>query len=163
MSDPQVLVVDDERNVRALLVRWLTGWRYRVREAGSALEAIDAMTVEPVNIVVSDVGLPDHDGLWLADQLQTRWPATAIIMASGRDEADVVRASRTLGAMAYVLKPFDPYVLRQALDRAAGRLRFRPSGEPCTGSVRTSLAHAEPCTPHICRTHTKITELTWNQ
>lgn len=129
MSDSQVLVVDDERYVRALLVRWLTGWSYRVREAESALEAIDAMTVEPANIVVCDIGMPDHDGLWLARQLQERWPTTAIIMATGRDESEVVRASRTLGAIAYVLKPFDPYVLQQALDNAAGRLRFRPSAE----------------------------------
>jgi DNA-binding NarL/FixJ family response regulator len=71
--------------------------------------------------------MPEHDGLWLAKELHARWPSTVIIMATGRDESDVVRASRTVGAFAYVLKPFDPYVLQQAVDNAAGRLRFRPS------------------------------------
>jgi two-component system response regulator GlrR len=121
------LVVDDQRDVRALLMRWLTGWKYRVTEAGSALEAIAAMSIEPANIVVCDIGMPEHDGLWLAKELHSRWPSTVIIMATGRDESDVVRASRTVGAFAYVLKPFDPYVLQQAVDNAAGRLRFRPS------------------------------------
>jgi CheY-like chemotaxis protein len=129
MSEPHVLVVDDQREVRALLVRWFSSWNYRVKEAGSALEAIDAMIAEPADIAVCDIGMPEHDGLWLAEQLHARWPTTAIIMATGRAEADVVRASRTVGAVGYVLKPFDPYVLRQALDNAAGRLHFRPSAE----------------------------------
>jgi CheY-like chemotaxis protein len=60
---PRVLVVDDEQQVRTVLVRWLTGWRYRAREAGSAREALDAMTVEPAHIVLCDINMPDHDGL----------------------------------------------------------------------------------------------------
>jgi len=129
MSEPQVLVVDDEGFVRALLVRWIAGWGYRVREAVSALEALDAMAVEPADIVLCDIDMPGHDGLWLAEQVLARWPATAIIMATGRDESDVVRTSRTLGAVAYVLKPFDSYLLQQALDQASGRVRFRPSAD----------------------------------
>lgn len=129
-DDPKVLIVDDEPAVRSLLARWLTGWGYRVQEAASAADALTAMAAEPADIVVCDISMPEHDGLWLAEQVRASWPATAIIMATGHDESEVVRASRQLGAVAYVTKPFDPHLLRQAVDHASGRLRFRPSADP---------------------------------
>lgn len=128
-QDPQVLVVDDEAPVRALLTRMLTAWGYAVRTAASADEALAVMTAEPAAVMVCDIGMPERDGLWLAEQVHAQWPATAIVMATGHDESPIVRTSRKLGAVAYVTKPFDPHLLRQAVDRAAGRLHFRPSAE----------------------------------
>ena len=131
MADPQVLVVDDEEPVRRLLGRWIARWGYRVREAGDAAEALAAMEGDLADIMVIDVGMPGQDGLWLAEQVHARWPSTAIIMGTGIDESVIVRTSREIGAAAYVTKPFDPDLLRQAIDHAAGRLRFRPSaGQP---------------------------------
>ena len=115
-----VLIVDDEPPIRGLLTRWLAKWGYDVREAGSAVEALDAMAAEPAGILLCDVTMPEHDGLWLAERVHPRWPRTAIIMCSGHDDLQTVRTSRTLGATAYVTKPFDPGLLRQALDDAAG-------------------------------------------
>lgn len=129
MADPQVLIVDDEPGVRRLLGRWIAGWGYRVREAAGASEALAAMEAEPADIMVIDVGMPEHDGLWLAEQVHTRWPPVPIIMGTGIDESVIVRTSRKVGAVAYVTKPFDPILLRQAIDHAAGRLRFRPSAD----------------------------------
>ena len=123
----RVLVVDDEDPVRALLRRWLNGWGYGVRDAGSAVEALDIMAADPADILLCDINMPEHDGLWLAEQVHARWPQSAIIMATGNDESPTVRSSRKLGAVAYVLKPFDLYMLRQAVDAAAGRLHHPPS------------------------------------
>lgn len=129
MADDQstVLIVDDEQPIRALLARWLVKWGYSVKDVGSAVEALTTMEVEPMAIVVCDIGMPEHDGLWLAEQVHARWPETAIIMGTGRDDSPTVRTSRKLGAVAYVTKPFDPDLLRQAVDHASGRLKFRPS------------------------------------
>jgi two-component system response regulator GlrR len=129
MSDTKVLIVDDEELVRALLSRWLAAWGYRVKEASSADQALTAMTAEPAHIVVCDVRMPDRDGLWLAEQLHAGWPATAIIMATGHHESGIVHKSRTVGAVAYLTKPFDAHLMRQAVDHASGRMRFRPSAE----------------------------------
>ena len=125
----KILVVDDEQPIRTLLSRWLTGWGYTVLEAPSAMGALDSMATAPADIVICDIRMPEHDGLWLAEQVRNRWPEAAIIMGTGYDEPSLVRASRKLGAVAYVTKPFDPDLLRQAVDHAAGRLRFRPSAE----------------------------------
>ena len=69
------------------------------------------------------------DGLWLAEQVHVQWPQTAIIMCTAHDDSQIVRASHKLGAIAYVTKPLDLDLLRQALDHASGRLHFRPSAE----------------------------------
>ena len=130
MQGNKVLIVDDEPPIRVILTRWLTGWGYGVRDVGRALEALDVMAAEPADILLCDVAMPEHDGLWLAEQVHARWPGTAIIMSTVRDDPHTVRTSRKLGAVAYVTKPFDPVLLRQALDHASGRLRFRPSAEP---------------------------------
>lgn len=126
---PTVLVVDDEQPIRALLTRWLAKWRYDVREAESAMAALDIMAADAADIIIADISMPEHDGLWLAEQVHAKWPTTPVIMGTGNDQVEVVRESRKLGAVAYVLKPFDPDLLRQAVDRAAGRLHFRPSVE----------------------------------
>ncbi len=125
----QVLIVDDEQQFREILTRWLTKWGYGVKDVGSALEALDVMKADPVDIVMCDVSMPGHDGLWLAKQLHVMWPQTAVIMSTAHDDSQTVRTSRTLGAVAYVTKPFDPDLVRQALDRASNRIQFRLSAE----------------------------------
>jgi CheY-like chemotaxis protein len=123
----RVLIVDDEPHVRILLTRWVTQWGYAVREAASAAEALNVMAADPADIVLCDIRMPEHDGLWLAEHVHTRWPHTALIISTGLDAPQIVRTSRVLGAVAYVLKPFNSELLREALDRASGRLHYRPS------------------------------------
>lgn len=118
----KVLVVDDEEPVRRLLGRWLRGWGYAVRDAATAQEALEVMQADPADIVLSDIHMPEQDGLWLAEQIRARWPAAAVIMSTGLDDAESVRRSRVAGAVAYVIKPFDPVMVREAVDSAAPRL-----------------------------------------
>jgi len=122
----KVLVVDDEVGIRILLTRMLKEWGYGVRHVESAVAALEIMAVEPADILLSDVSMPEHDGLWLAAQVHARWPQTAIIMSTAHQDAHTVQTSRKVGAIAYVTKPFVPYVLQDALDRAAGRRGPRP-------------------------------------
>jgi CheY-like chemotaxis protein len=122
MSSPRVLVVDDEQPIQTLLCRWLAMWKYPAASVGNATDALEMMKRDPADIVICDIAMPDHDGLWLAEQLRAGWPDVAVIMATGRADAEAVLHSRKLGAVGYVTKPFDPYVFRQAVDLAAERL-----------------------------------------
>ncbi len=115
---PYVLVVDDERSIRSVLRRRLERWGYAVREAASATEALDMMLAEPAHLVISDIRMPQHDGLWLLQRLREQWPETGVIMVTGADDIASIEKSRTLGAAGYVLKPFDQELLRQALIHA---------------------------------------------
>src|SRR5688572_13474232 len=125
----KVLVVDDEAGIRTLLTRMLQDWGYGVRDVGSATEALELIASDPPEILLCDVAMPEHDGLWLAEQVHARWPQTAIIMSTAQNDPATVLTSRKLGALAYVTKPFDLYLLRQALDLASGRAQFRPSSK----------------------------------
>jgi DNA-binding NtrC family response regulator len=116
-----ILVVDDEESIRKLLMRWLSEWGYESKGAGSADDALQLMSAEPAAIVLCDVVMPVHDGIWLTEQVRTRWPQTAVIMASGAQEMETVIRMRKQGAVDYVTKPFGREMLRQALQRASER------------------------------------------
>ena len=118
-----VLVVDDEQAIRRLLTRWLSGWGYEAKEAANADEAIEIMTAEPADIMLCDVMMPVHDGIWLAEQVRSRWPQTAVIMASSAQDMETVMRMRKQGAVDYVTKPFGREMLRQALQRASERIQ----------------------------------------
>ena len=117
-----VLVVDDEEAIRKLLMRWLAGWGYQSKEAPNANDAIEQMTAEPAAIMLCDVMMPVHDGVWLAEQVRTRWPQTAVVMASSAQDMETVMRMRKQGAVDYVTKPFGREMLRQALQRASERM-----------------------------------------
>jgi DNA-binding NtrC family response regulator len=117
-----VLVVDDEEVIRRLLARWLADWGYEARQAANADDAIEIMAAEPAEIILCDVMMPVHDGIWLAEQVRTRWPQTAVIMASSAQDMETVMRMRKQGAVDYVTKPFGREMLRQALQRASGEI-----------------------------------------
>ena len=116
---PYVLVVDDEESIRKLLTRWLSGWGYESKEAVDADEALEMMTADPAAIMLCDVMMPVHDGIWLTEQVRARWPETAVIMASSAQDMETVMRMRKQGAVDYVTKPFGREMLRQALRRAS--------------------------------------------
>lgn len=118
-----VLVVDDEDSIRRLLTRWLEGWGYQSKQASSANDALELMTAEPAAIILCDVMMPVHDGIWLAEQVRSRWPDTAVIMASSAQDMETVMRMRKQGAVDYVTKPFGREMLRQALQRASEKIK----------------------------------------
>jgi DNA-binding NtrC family response regulator len=115
---PRVLIVDDELPVRVLLARLVKTWGYSYRHCETAAEALEVMETDPADILLCDVTMPEYDGLRLAEQVHLRWPRTAVIMCTGREDSYTVQTSRKAGAIGYVTKPVHPYLLREALDRA---------------------------------------------
>jgi DNA-binding NtrC family response regulator len=118
----RILVVDDETSIRDILTRRLTQWGHDVVTAASADAAVEAMAAEPADIVFSDVIMPVHDGVWLAEQIRDRWPKTVLVAVSGAQEMTTVVKMRQFGAVDYVSKPVGREMLHQALERALTRL-----------------------------------------
>ena len=114
-----VLVVDDDRDSRIILRTWLRQWGFRVREADSAVTAIEAMVTRPANIIFCDIMMPGHSGLWLAKRVHAKWPHTAIVMASGLTDIQTAIRAKRLGAVDFLVKPFGREMLHQAIERAA--------------------------------------------
>jgi len=81
----RILVVEDNEGVRAAVSEMLLSGGYVVFEAASAGEALDLFEKEEgeFDLVISDVVLPDEDGVTLVDRLLTRKPGVSVLMSSG--------------------------------------------------------------------------------
>lgn len=114
----QLLFVDDESNVLSGLRRMLRSYRQQwdMRFCASGAEALTAMTEAPADVVISDMRMPEMDGLQLLEQVAARWPATVRFILSGNARKGEV--IRTIGPVhQYLAKPCDPNVLQQTLQR----------------------------------------------
>ena len=105
LSEPRVLVVDDEPQIVRGLRVILTNAGYRVEEATTKQEALDAVSVRPPDAIVLDLILPDGDGTEVAKEIR-RWSQVPIVVLSAvGDEREKVRALDA-GADDYITKPF---------------------------------------------------------
>jgi response regulator RpfG family c-di-GMP phosphodiesterase len=112
-----VLLVDDEDGIRALMSRWLEGLGHETRQASSAELALEQMAQEAAAVAVCDISMPGRDGLWLAAQLRSDYPQTAVIMATGTQDVEAALRSLQQGAVDYLVKPFGRDQFREALKR----------------------------------------------
>jgi two-component system KDP operon response regulator KdpE len=104
-GEPRVLVVDDEPQIVRGLRVILTNAGYRVDEATTKREALDAVSVRPPDAIVLDLVLPDGDGIEVCTDIR-RWSQVPIVVLSAvGDERQKVRALDA-GADDYVTKPF---------------------------------------------------------
>jgi DNA-binding response OmpR family regulator len=114
-----VAIVEDDPDVRAVLTRSLRPDGYQITELDSGAGIESLLSAMPVDLVILDIGLPDIDGLTIAQQIR-RQSNVAIIIVSGRgDLADRV-VGLEIGADDYVTKPFEP---REILARVRSVLR----------------------------------------
>jgi DNA-binding NtrC family response regulator len=100
-----ILIVDDEPSIRQLIGRWLSDAGYQFAEAESAAAALEAMKTSPAPVVLCDVQMPGHDGLWLTRQVRTEYPSTAVVLATGITTIPP-SVSMQAGVLAYLVKPF---------------------------------------------------------
>jgi DNA-binding NtrC family response regulator len=123
----RILVVDDEASVREILSRRLQQWGHQVTTAPTAEAALDEMKEWRPDIVLCDVIMPVHDGVWLFRQILERWPQMIFVAVSGAQDINTVMELRKLGAVDFVPKPIGREMLAQALDRALATLETRKS------------------------------------
>ena len=117
---PQVLVVDDEMQIRRLLCAALRRSGYQPLEAATAREAAHLNALHHPVAALVDLGLPDRDGLELVSLL-TKGSSCAVIVISARDGTSEKVAALDLGATDYVTKPFDTEELLARLRSALRR------------------------------------------
>jgi two-component system, OmpR family, phosphate regulon response regulator PhoB len=134
----RILVVEDERDIAALVAYHLTKEGYRVRTAEAGQEALQAIAVEKPDLMILDLMLPGFSGYEVLQELRRR-PEMAdvpvVVLTARRDEADRVKGLE-LGADDYVTKPFSP---RELVLRVSAVLR-RAQAPALAGGGRTLRA-----------------------
>jgi two-component system, OmpR family, phosphate regulon response regulator OmpR len=130
---PHLLVVDDDRRIRALLSRFLVGEGYRVTTAQTSREARAKLESLNFDLLILDVMMPGESGFDFARAIRTG-SAVPILMLTARDEKENRIKGLEIGADDYLAKPFEP---RELSLRVASILRrARPPSAPAPESVR---------------------------
>jgi DNA-binding NtrC family response regulator len=132
-SYPVVLVVDDESDLAESCARLLRRHGYRVVTANSCATGHAALRETSPALLVSDVRLPDGDGLDLVRAAGARQPRVPVIVISGYLSEASQMAARAAGAVAFLAKPFSSDVLSRAVQEALQQEdgHRRPGILPC--------------------------------
>lgn len=129
MSKPNILVVDDEWNMRNLIKIYLHKNGFEVRETGSGDAAVNMVRQEPFDLVILDIMMPGTDGWQVCRAIREFSPVPILMLTARSDTKDKVKGLN-LGADDYLAKPFDPEELvarvfalirRNAMAQQAGR------------------------------------------
>jgi two-component system KDP operon response regulator KdpE len=128
----RILLVDDEVPIQRALAPLLRSRGYEVDVAGTATEALQAIRVNPPDLIVLDLGLPDLEGIEVCRQVRAESDVPIVILSARGGEIEKV-AALDLGADDYVTKPFGPEELLARI-RVALRRVFS-SEDPRAGRV----------------------------
>jgi two-component system OmpR family response regulator len=118
-TQPHILVVDDARDIREPLVRYLKESGYRASAAESAAAARRAMRTSGIDLVILDIMMPGEDGLSLCRSIRESSGIPVIMLTARGEELDRI-VGLEVGADDYVAKPFNP---RELLARVGAVLR----------------------------------------
>jgi len=131
-----VLVVEDERDIREVLRRYLERAGLSVLTAATGAEALHLIHSIRPDLVLLDLGLPDIDG---AEILATTAPATPVIVLTARSAVNDRIAGLRAGADDYVVKPFSPTEVVLRVQAVLGRGRATTTGALVQGSFGSGL------------------------
>ena len=117
-SVARILIVYDEPATRVAMAELLTGWGHRVEQAVDGHEALRRATEFRPDVVLSDLVMPQTDGLWLLKTLREELPDCPVVMVTGRGSVDVAVLAIKEGAYDFIEKPLDTAKLRVVIARA---------------------------------------------
>jgi YesN/AraC family two-component response regulator len=117
-----VLLVDDESSIRKLLRKVLESAGYSVLEAANGREALKSVRQRPVDVMLTDIVMPEKEGLETIRELRTLHPAVRVIAMSGAFDGRYLKTAAMMGARATMKKPVAPDELLRILEQVmAGR------------------------------------------
>ena len=131
----KILIVDDEPNLRKSLALLLSEEGYDVATEGSPSAALSLAKSEAFDIVISDVRMPEMDGIELLRRLKEEKVASLVIMMSAYGSEDAAIAAMREGAYDYIPKPFRPDEVLLAIRKAEERERLQGQVDTLSAEV----------------------------
>ncbi len=142
-TPPSILVVDDDETLRTVVCRTLQAAGYHTVEAGDGRQGYDQIRRQPVDLVITDIIMPEVEGLELILRLQCDFPQLPILAISGGGRIspeDYLQSARYCGAARVLSKPFERLDLLAevaALLNGRGRREIEAATEP---AIRSQVA-----------------------
>lgn len=127
---PVILCVDDEPNILSSLRRLFRPKGFQIFVANSGKEGLALLETETVDLVISDMRMPEMDGAQFLDQVRQRWPDTVRLLLTGHSDVTAIIEAINKGEIyRYITKPWDDndivLIVRQALERKAMELETK--------------------------------------
>ena len=132
-SQSSILVVDDEQTMLSLLEKILSQDGYHVYLATNGREALAVIEKQHVDIIITDVKMPELDGFGLLKIVKNEYPEISVIMMTGYGDTYTVKDALLLGADEYITKPFRSHEISLVVERTYWRMM--PSKSRAAGSV----------------------------
>lgn len=136
-NNKKILIVDDEQGVRIDLFQALIGQDVSVSVAEDGRMALEMLSRDMVDLVVTDIKMPDLDGIELLKQAKITNPALPVVIMTGFATVDSAITAMKFGAFDYILKPFPMEVMLETIGRALAVSRIETSVE--TGVAARSI------------------------
>ncbi len=111
------MLVDDDPTLRTLLRLTLPGDDFDVTEAADGTEALERLEQQPFDVVVLDWNMPRCSGGEVLVELKRRGMEIPVVVLTGERDVAKVAVARSLGAAAFLTKPFSPLRLLDAIER----------------------------------------------
>jgi len=114
-----ILIVDDSASLRQVVAIALKGAGYDVLEAGDGKEGLAKLDGSKINLIISDVNMPNMDGIEMVKEIKTmaNYKFTPIIMLTTEAGADMKEQGKSAGVKAWVVKPFKPDQMLDAVSK----------------------------------------------
>ncbi len=119
MTQEKVLIVEDEENERTGLAELISAWGYRTETAKDGLEALEKVAAWGPGIVVTDLKMPNLDGMELLERISGQPQQIPVVVLTAQGSIEAAVTSMKIGAYDFVEKPVNPTRLRTILQNAA--------------------------------------------
>ena len=123
----EILIVDDEDDIRQLIAGILEDEGFKTRQAANSADAFNAIAARQPSLIILDVWLRDseHDGLQMLEAIRRDNPNQQVVMISGHGTVDMAVSATKMGAYGFISKPFKTEVLLHTIGRAVEEARLR--------------------------------------
>ncbi len=119
-KNKKILIVDDEENARMGLSKLLAQEGFEVDSVANGFEALQFLRKKKVNLVISDISMPEMNGLTFLRELNRSFPSTSVIMITAYGGVESYLEAMNLGAFEYINKPVKLDELKSVMKKIFG-------------------------------------------
>ncbi len=138
---PRMLVVDDKANMRALLETAFVERGFDVVTASTGEEAIDLLTDQPFDVILTDLNMPGKSGMDVLKAAKAATPDTEVIIITAYGAIDIAVEAMRLGAHDFITKPFKLNDVERKVDKIVRRMQPQTSAHPIQTWIHPSVQH----------------------